>query len=71
MTGASKNTVVKLLIDIGCACAEYQYTALRILTCRRLQLDEIWSFRWLQEQKRRDFPERWDRRRVDRDGNRR
>jgi len=44
MTGASKNTIVKLLEDIGCACAEYQYRTLRNLQCRRLQLDEIWSF---------------------------
>lgn len=44
MTGASKNTIVKLLADAGNACADYQDKHLRGLTCRRLQVDEIWSF---------------------------
>jgi len=44
MTGASKNTIVKLLSDIGSACSEYQDQTLRNLPCKRLQLDEIWSF---------------------------
>ncbi len=44
MTGASKNTIVKLLSDIGSACSEYQVQTLRNLPCKRLQLDEIWSF---------------------------
>ncbi len=44
LTGASKNTIVKLLRDVGAACAEYQDKTLRGLTCRRLQLDEVWSF---------------------------
>lgn len=44
LTGASKNTIVKLLRDVGAACAEYQDKTLRGLTCERLQLDEVWSF---------------------------
>ncbi len=44
MTGASKNTIVKLLRDAGRACSDYQDKALRGLPCKRLQLDEIWSF---------------------------
>lgn len=44
LTGASKNTIVKLLADAGDACAAYQDHAMRDLTCKRLQLDEIWSF---------------------------
>ena len=44
MTGVAKNTVVKLLVDAGVACAEYQDKALRNLTCKKIQLDEIWSF---------------------------
>ena len=43
-TGASKNTVSKLLNDAGAVCAEYQNTALRKLACKRIQVDEIWSF---------------------------
>ena len=44
VTGASKNTIAKLLADAGRACAEYQDGALRNLPCKRVQLDEIWSF---------------------------
>ena len=44
MTGAAKNTVVKLLADVGQGCAAYQDKALRNLPCKRLQADEIWSF---------------------------
>src|SRR5580658_3197476 len=44
MTGVAKNTVVKLLEEIGRACAEYQDKALRNLTCKRIQCDEIWNF---------------------------
>jgi IS1 family transposase len=44
MTGVAKNTVVKLLADVGAACATYQDKALRNLPCKRLQCDEIWSF---------------------------
>jgi IS1 family transposase len=44
MTGAAKNTVVKLLADVGAACAAYQDKTLRNLPCKRVQCDEIWSF---------------------------
>ena len=44
MTGTAKNTVIKLLEDVGTACANYQDEHLRNLDCRLLQLDEIWSF---------------------------
>jgi len=44
MTGAAKNTVTKLLVDLGRACAEYQDATIRDLTCKRFQCDEIWAF---------------------------
>lgn len=44
MTGVAKNTVVKLLADIGCACAAYHNQTVRNLKVRRLQADEIWCF---------------------------
>ncbi len=44
MTGVAINTVVKLLIDLGSACLDYQDSAMRNLPCKRLQCDEIWSF---------------------------
>ncbi len=40
----SRNTVTKLLIDAGKACADYQDRVLRDLTGRRLQVDEAWCF---------------------------
>ena len=45
----SKNTVAKLLIDAGKACADYQDKALRGLSWRRIQVDEIWSFIYAKE----------------------
>jgi IS1 family transposase len=44
MTGVARNTVTKLLVDLGTACSEYQDRTLKNLSCKRLQLDEIWSF---------------------------
>lgn len=44
LTGASKNTVTKLLVDAGRACTDYQDKAFRNLTSKRIQVDEIWSF---------------------------
>jgi len=44
LTGAAKNTVTKLIVDLGIACSEYQDRTLRGLACQRVQVDEIWSF---------------------------
>jgi IS1 family transposase len=49
ITGTSKNTVVKLLCDLGAACAEYQDKVMRNLDCKRVQCDEIWSFCYAKE----------------------
>ncbi len=44
MTGIAKNTVAKLLRDVGKACERYHDKVMVNLTCKRLQVDEIWSF---------------------------
>lgn len=44
ITGAAKNTVIKLLVEAGTVCAEYQDRVFRGLECPRIQCDEIWSF---------------------------
>jgi IS1 family transposase len=44
MTGVAKNTIVKLLAEIGAACEQYQARVLRNLPCKRVQCDEVWSF---------------------------
>src|SRR5665213_726914 len=43
-TGAAKNTVSKLLLDLGVACSDQANTLLVHLPCKRVQCDEIWSF---------------------------
>lgn len=44
MVDAAINSVVKLLIDAGRACAKYQDEHLRDLPCTKIQCDEIWCF---------------------------
>jgi IS1 family transposase len=44
LTGAAKNTVAKLLVEIGRACSDYQDKAFVNLPCKRIQCDEVWSF---------------------------
>ncbi|HEY1654654.1 MAG TPA: IS1 family transposase [Candidatus Tumulicola sp.] len=44
MTGVALNTVLKLLADVGDACAAYHDDTIRNLSCVRVQCDEIWSF---------------------------
>jgi IS1 family transposase len=49
VTGASKNTVIKLMVDAGKACAEYHDQHVRNLKSRRVQVDEIWSFTYAKQ----------------------
>jgi IS1 family transposase len=44
MTGRSKGAVLKLLVELGNACAEFHDRTVRNLRVKRLQADEIWSF---------------------------
>src|SRR5690242_17444754 len=44
MTGVGRNTILRLLAQVGSACAAYQDRAIRGLTSKRVQVDEIWSF---------------------------
>jgi IS1 family transposase len=44
MTGVSKNTVVKLLSDLGTVCSIHMDRAMRDLKCERIECDEIWAF---------------------------
>lgn len=49
ITGASKNTVTKLLIDAGKACHEYHDANVRDVKASRIQVDEIWSFTYAKQ----------------------
>lgn len=44
MVGVAKGTVLRLLAEVGSACARYHDENVRGLTCVRVQCDEIWSF---------------------------
>jgi IS1 family transposase len=64
LTGAAKNTIAKLLLDLGSACSDYQDGALRNLPCQRVQVDEIWSFvgckkKNVQPEHNADFGDAW------------
>ena len=44
ITGASKNTITKLLCELGAACRAYHDANVRGVTAQRVQADEIWSY---------------------------
>ena len=44
ITGTSKNTVLRLLADLGDFASYFLDITMRDLTCTRIEADEIWSF---------------------------
>jgi IS1 family transposase len=52
MTGIAKKTVMRLLVEVGEVCAVYQDEVFRNLRCKRLQLDEMWSWIYCKEKNR-------------------
>ncbi|HEY7095928.1 MAG TPA: IS1 family transposase [Terriglobales bacterium] len=44
LTGAAKNTVTKLLVEVGAKCRQFHDANVRRVSSRRVQCDEIWSF---------------------------
>ena len=55
MTGTAKNTVLKLLAQLGKACQEYHDKHVINLKTRRVQCDEVWSFVYA---KQKNVPEK-------------
>ena len=49
ITDTSINTVTRLLVDAGNACAEYHDTAVRNVRAKRVQVDEIWTFTYAKD----------------------
>lgn len=49
VTGVSINTVTKLLVDAGEACAAYHDETVRNVKATKVQADEIWSFCYAKE----------------------
>lgn len=56
MTGAAKNTITKLLADLGEACAEYQDGVFVDLPCKVVEADEIWAYCYA---KQKNVPEQF------------
>jgi IS1 family transposase len=56
ITDAAKNTITKLIVDLGQACAEYQDRTLRDLPCKTIEVDEIWGFCYA---KQKNVPEQF------------
>ena len=44
LTGFCKDTILKLLCDIGPVCARFHDAVARNLPCKRLEVDELWCF---------------------------
>lgn len=44
MTGVSKPTILRLLLDVGRACVNHEDQELRFLSCAHVQADELWGF---------------------------
>src|SRR5919106_4480647 len=55
LADCSINTVTKLLVGVGAACAEYQDKTMRNLSCKHIQCDEIWAFCYA---KQKNIPEK-------------
>lgn len=49
MTGVSKKAVSRLLVEAGAVAAEYQDRVMRNLPCRRIQVDELWTFNYCKQ----------------------
>ncbi len=49
LTGASKITVTKLLVDAGKACMAFHDANVRNVNAKRIQVDEIWSFTYAKQ----------------------
>lgn len=43
-TGTDKDTVIRILVEVGEFCSTYQHFALTNLPCKRIEADKIWSF---------------------------
>jgi IS1 family transposase len=44
MTGTHRDTICRLLVEVGDGCAKLMDDQMRELPCRRIEVDEIWAF---------------------------
>jgi IS1 family transposase len=52
LTGVAMKTVMRVLVEVGEVCADYQDKVFQNLRCRRLQLDEMWCWIYCKERNR-------------------
>lgn len=52
LTGVAMKTVMRVLVEVGEVCADYQDRVFRNLNSRRLQLDEMWCWIYCKEKNR-------------------
>lgn len=44
MTGVHRDTIMRLLVDVGSRCHQLLDSTMRDLSCERIQVDEIWCY---------------------------
>src|SRR5476651_1091286 len=44
MTGVHRDTIMRLLVEVGTGCAAIMDEKMRELPCKRVQVDEIWAY---------------------------
>src|ERR1022692_3951982 len=49
MTGVAKKTVLRVLVEVGAVCSDYQDRVMRNLKSERVQIDEMWQFVYCKE----------------------
>jgi IS1 family transposase len=59
MTGVAKGTILRLLAEVGKACADYLNVTIRNVAAKRVQVDEIWNFCYAKQ--KNVTPQLWDR----------
>ena len=45
LTNTHRDTIMRLMVEVGGGCANLMNEEMRDLSCQRLQVDEIWSYR--------------------------
>jgi len=44
MTGIHRDTIMRLLVAVGNTCEKIMDTSMQNLTCKDIEVDEVWSF---------------------------
>jgi hypothetical protein len=44
MTDTHRDTIMRLMVEVGAGCAALHNEQMRNLSCQRIQCDEIWSY---------------------------